>query len=332
MKPQASKTHSGVVAVVGLLLLAVGVLAFWQRVYIADWVRATQYTPSSEIASVAEQVKFSDRGRFYFYASEPVLDGTQKFTEQCGKHERSTNIIGCYVNKRIYLYDVNNAELSGIEEVTAAHEMLHAAYDRLSDSQRRGVDRLLRDEIDKHMTDTAFVERMKVYESLSEVDKIQEYYAVFATEIRGLSPELEQHYSRYFQDRSHVVDMYDRYSSIFKDLLTEAGELADSLDSQAVRINQMLANYNQASTALEVDIEMFNDRAAAGDFASQADFQYQREIMVARSSQLELQYREINRLIDQYNNDKKYYDGLAEHLTELNNSIDSSLAPAPEMN
>lgn len=331
MKPPTSKKPNLTVAILGILLLAIGLLALWQRVYIADWMRVMQYTPTAEVAAIADEVKFTNKGLFYFYASEPVLDGTQKFTERCGKHERSTNIIGCYADKRIFLYDVDNEELDGIEEVTAAHEMLHAAYYRLSDSQRRQVDRLLSEEIDQHMSDEAFVERMKVYQDLSREDQIQEYYAVFATEVRQISPELEAHYSQYFEDRSLIVAMYEQYSTIFKNLLDEASALADSLDAQAIRINQLVASYNQSSTILEVDIERFNARASAGDFTSTADFQSQRQAIIRRTSQLDRQYQDINQLIDKYNSDKEYYDGLSDHLTTLNNSIDSRLAPAPEV-
>ena len=41
--------------------------------------------------------------------------------------------------RSIYLYHVENEELSGITEVTAAHEMLHAAWIRLDEREKEVV-------------------------------------------------------------------------------------------------------------------------------------------------------------------------------------------------
>lgn len=329
MKPPTSKPYNKIIAFFGVLLVLLGLIGLWQRDYIADWLRVSQYAPSAAIVAITDQVRFTDKGRFYFYASQPSLDGTQSFVERCGKHERSTNIIGCYVNNNIYLYDVKNDELAGIEEVTAAHEMLHAAYDRLSASQRQQLDNLLEAEARKHLDDELFTERMKVYDDLSRSDKVHEYHSVFGTEVRDISPELEKHYAEYFRDREHVVDLYEKYSAVFRDIVSQSEALVKSLDAQAVNINQRVASYNQASVVLSSDVEQFNARAARGDFESMAEFAAERQVLESRSNALEQEYAHINQLIAKYNADKEDYDGLAEHLTTLNNSIDSRLAPAP---
>ena len=36
-----------------------------------------------------------------------------------------------------YIYNVNDERLNGLKEVTAAHEMLHAAYERLPESDKK---------------------------------------------------------------------------------------------------------------------------------------------------------------------------------------------------
>lgn len=332
MKPRTSRPHNKLIAGIGIVLVLLGLIGLWQRDYIADWLSYSQYTPTASIAAITDRVQFSDKGRFYFYASQPSLDGTQGFTDHCGKHESSTNIIGCYVNNRIYLYDVDSQELAGIEEVTAAHEMLHAAYDRLTTSEQARLNDLLEEEADRHLDDDAFTDRMKAYDSLSRSDKVHEYHSVFGTEIRTLSSELEEHYRQYFQDRLHIVGLYEQYSGVFKDLVAKSEALVAELDAQAIAINQKVSNYNQDSMVLSTDVEDFNDRAADGDFDSQADFAAERQVLANRSAQLEQEYAQINQMIADYNADKQQYEGLAEHLTTLNNSIDSRLAPAPAVN
>ena len=50
-------------------------------------------------------------------------------------------MLGCYIlNKGIYVYDITDDRLAGVRQVTTAHEMLHAAYDRLSVKERAQVD------------------------------------------------------------------------------------------------------------------------------------------------------------------------------------------------
>ncbi len=75
----------------------------------------------------------------------------------------SRAILGCYVTQRIYIYDVKDAKLDGIREVTAAHEMLHAAYERMSSSEQTKVNALLEVEYEKLRNDKDLAERMAFY-------------------------------------------------------------------------------------------------------------------------------------------------------------------------
>ncbi len=77
----------------------------------------------------------NDTGEKLFYVHDPQLLSSQAFNEQCPAAEKSI-VLGCYDGVGIYIFDVQDERLAGVEEVTAAHEMLHAAYDRLSPSRR----------------------------------------------------------------------------------------------------------------------------------------------------------------------------------------------------
>src|SRR6185295_11567695 len=80
--------------------------------------------------------------RRLFYVYHPVLEDKQAFNSHCTDSEK-TIVLGCYISRTgIYLYDVTDSRLNGVEQVTAAHETLHAAYERLSSSERKRVDGL----------------------------------------------------------------------------------------------------------------------------------------------------------------------------------------------
>lgn len=312
------------------VLVGVAVLIFSQRILIVDTIRALSYTPSAGVAAIHKNIELTSDASRMFYASSPELNGTSAFTRECGEIERASVVLGCYAAGKIFLYDVTNDELEGIEEVTAAHEMLHAAYIRLGERERVRVDELLDAEAKKLEKNVAFKERMSVYSKLPNADRTNELHSVIGTEVNEIGSELEDYYGRYFEDRRKIVEYYRGYRSVFEGLQNQAEKLAASLDSQAIQINARVVSYNQDSASLESDIEEFNRRARTQYFQTESEFSIARAELVTRSNILEAQRAEIDRLIDQYNADKKKFDGLASHLAELNNSIDSSIAPTPE--
>src|SRR5687767_3715341 len=135
------KNSGGVIPLlVGVVSIILAFVVFFNRQYIIDQIVVWQYRPSPAIASIVDRAHLNDKGEFYFYASTPMIEDAASFNKNCTKQEEETAILGCYVNRRIYVYDVTNKKLDGIEEVTAAHEMLHAVYDRLSGDEKQKVD------------------------------------------------------------------------------------------------------------------------------------------------------------------------------------------------
>ena len=106
--------------VLGMALLVLN------RQSIIDEITLWQYQPSSQIAEIANRVKMSDFGKKMFYVSKPQIQSASEFNKDCRRVEQGNAILGCYdqVAGEIYIYDVTNAELDGVKEVTAAHEML----------------------------------------------------------------------------------------------------------------------------------------------------------------------------------------------------------------
>lgn len=333
MKSNMKKNWSGrssVVSIsVGLIATVIALLIISQRVLIIDSVRAWMYQPPADIRSIEQNVVFSPTGTRLFYANAPELVSTSKFNSDCQSTEKTTVVIGCYVGGRIYLYDVTNDELNGVEEVTAAHEVLHAAYDRLSSPERNRVNGILEDQAKVLLKDSDFKERMSVYDELDGEDRINELHSVIGTEVSAISAELETYFSQYFDDRARVVGYYQQYHSIFAKIEKRAKDLADSLDAQAASINARINTYNQNAERLDKDITTFNKRAKSGYFTTQQSFEAERTALVARSDALDKEKTSINAAISKYNSDKETFDSMATHLTELNNSIDSSLAPSP---
>jgi hypothetical protein len=299
--------------------------------FVLDQVSAWQYKPSSEVAAFADRTTMTDLGRFYFYASRPAVEEAQDFNTDCSKQEQNTAILGCYDGRNIYVYNVTNTQLDGIREVTAAHEMLHAAYDRMSKTERAQIDTLVEAEYVKLQDDKDFAERMAFYARTEPGERDNELHSVIGTEVSNLSPELEAHYKKYFADRAKIVSLHERYASVFTSLQTKSNELSDQLTALGNDIEASTAAYNNNVGRLNKDIATFNNRANSGEFSDQQSFQAERTQLQRRAVQLDAQRRDINDKVAQYNNLRTQLLAIASQSDALNRSIDSSLAPAPSL-
>jgi hypothetical protein len=330
MNPPKKQRH---IASLVILLVSLGATFFllFNRQALLDHVALLQYQPSPEIAAIAARTTMTEQGKFDFYASRPAIESTQVFNEVCGSGEEHTAILGCYANRRIYIYGVTDAQLDGIKEVTAAHEMLHAAYDRMSDDKKRKVNALVEAEYAKLSQDSALAARMAFYAKTEPGERDNELHSIIGTEIAAISPELEAHYKQYFIDRQALVGLYTKYASVFEALKAKADALSAQLTNLAATISQQSEAYNQDVAALNRDINAFNARAEAGDFSSQAEFNARRNALEARADQLARDRQTINNNITLYNELNSQLAATASQSAALNRSIDSSLAPAPSL-
>lgn len=327
MKPKSIRSLIG-----SVVLLAVIVLAFYFHQAIIDQVTVWGYRPSVAVSALAARDDLSAEGKFLFYASRPAIETRQDFNKACGDHELSKAILGCYDGRNIYIFDVTNKELDGIKEVTAAHELLHAAYQRLSSSERANVDNLLKQELQKLSSDKTFQARIQVYGDLSPAVYLDEMHSVIGTEIASVGSALENHYQRYFLDRAQIVTLHSQYSTVFSKLQSDSTQLVTKLNNLATAINTKTTSYNAAATELSADIEAFNSRAKVkGGFATKSDFDQARQALLNRVSNLTTERKQLEAMISEYQSGTKELEAMQAHLQSLDNSIDSNLQPVPEV-
>jgi chromosome segregation ATPase len=209
--------------------------------------------------------------------------------------------------------------------------MLHAAYRRLSASDRQEVDRLLEAEYAALKSDKDLAERMAFYERTEPGERDNELHSVIGVEVSKISPELENYYKRYFVDRSKVVTLYQQYDSVFESLKARANELNEQINRLSTVINDSTKAYNAEAAAVERAINSFNTKAKQGDFGSQAEFSAERQRLFARTTALENLRAEINSNVTKYNELVVELNGIATETEELNRSLDSTLAPPPSL-
>lgn len=320
----------GVKIIVILTLLISAGLAFLFRQEIVDRIVALQYKPSSDIVALADKTTMNDKGRLLFYVARPQLDSSSSFNEDCERQEKGNAILGCYRAGKIYIYDIKDERLSGIKEVTAAHEMLHVAYERLSNGEKAHIDELLEAEYGKQ-NNPDLNERMEYYARTEPGQRANELHSIIGTEFLGISAELEDYYATYFSDRSAVVNLFSGYSSRFDSLSTEASTLQKEIDRIYNEVEAQSKQYNESLQVINQDIADFNYRAETGMFSSQAEFSQERQLLIQRSEAIEGQRQSIEAMIQEHQTKVGRYNEIVDESNSLHKSLDSSLAPPPKL-
>jgi len=154
---------------------------------------------------------------------------------------------------------------------------------------------------------------------------------VIGTEIASISPELEEHYKKYFSDRQEVVALHAKYAKVFSDLQARSDELVGQLKTLGTTIEDDTTLYNNEVNQLNSDIESFNARANSGGFSSEAQFNSERNRLTAKVSALDSLRNKINTNVATYESLREELASIASTSEALNKSIDSSLAPAPTL-
>lgn len=308
-----------------IVLSVVGVLYGQQTV---DSVLASSFQPTSRISATAERLSLTDEGKRLLYASQASVEEKQAFNDSCQSAERTAAILGCYYHRKIYLFNITNPELDGALEVTAAHEMLHAAYERLNFFERAKVDAMVRSEYTAIKSDPAIAEVMAYYEKAEPGAEVNELHSIIGTTVSSVNPELEKYYAQYFKDRSAIVALNTKYNAVFTELNKRAEILQAELKAKEPVIKQELDEYNTDRQQLETDIQAFNERASSQGFSNQSSFTLTRNALIRRANELNARRAAINQEVTGYNSMISELNRLSVKANEYNQSLNGVEAPA----
>jgi uncharacterized protein YukE len=324
MSPQYIRRKAGVPILIVLLLALV--LVVRNPYSLTDWIKLRGYTPSPAIAAIAEQTTMTDKARHLFYINHPELSDKTSFRANCPQNDEQTIVIGCYASgqRGIFVLNVDDSRLAGVEEVTSAHEMLHAAYERLGKSERKRIDKLLQQYADTSLTNERIKDALEGYKKTEPGQQLNEMHSMFGTEIGTLPTELDEYYSRYFSDRAKVVAAADDYQEAFtsrqnaiKQYDEQLTKLNDSIKSNTTELNDRSAALVQSRKRLDNyrqngDIDAYNNGVESFNASVNA---YNTLLDTTRE-----QIRSYNSVVEERN-------AIAAQTVELQKAIDSSSLP-----
>lgn len=316
-----------------LLLVFTGIVAWLvlNRQFVIDTFRAAQFKPSDAIATIERDLDLTDSARQLFAASQPELKSAEPFNQSCKQNLEANNpILGCYTHQTIYVYDVTNPKLEGIEQTTAAHELLHAAYERLTVNQRELLDKELA-AIYSKLKDDKLAERMEYYKKTEPGQEMNELHSILGSEFSSLGNTLEGHYGKYFRNRTTIVEFNKKYSGVFTRISDKMQQLVSQINSSTADLNQRINVHNQSIKKLQADQEVFVNKNRRGEFTDEGRFNAEQQALNRRSRVLNSERSTLTASIEEVNALRKEYDALVDEYNELSQSMNSSLAPQPSL-
>lgn len=297
-KRDMSRRRLGVLFV---LLSLIALLLFFQRP-LQDWILLRGYQPPAAVSSLAADSTMTPEATRYFYVNRPAIDDKSQFAKSCPTKREQTIVIGCYHSNQagIYILNVTDARLNGVMQVTAAHEMLHAAYDRLSRGERQRIDTLLQQYYDTLPRDDRIRTTVDSYRKTEPNDLHNEMHSIFGTEVAQLPPELETYYHQYFTDRAKVVSYADHYAAEFINRRDQVAAYDAQLATMRQQIDDQTASLERQSSSLsQTRSRLESERATSDPATFNAQVRsYNDEVaayndLAARTRQLVADYNDI---------------------------------------
>lgn len=283
--PKPKKSFGSLLRLIFILAIIAGL--FLNRQNLFDWYKLRNYTAPASVAQLATDDAMTPLGRKIFYVNHPVVNDKASFLAVCPNNGgEKTIILGCYHSWQagVYVLAVTDPLLNGVEQVTSAHEMLHAAYDRLSPSERNKVNGWLMNYYHNDLKDDRIKKIIDAYKQSEPKDVVNEMHSVFGTEIAQLPAPLEAYYKQYFTNRQQVTTYSAAYQAVFTSrqntvknddarlasLKTQIEDIKAQLKDQykqiidrqeqlqALRNSNQTASYNAQVPAYNQEVENYN--------------------------------------------------------------------------
>ncbi len=315
--PRQDKKQHYLKWIVLLVLLTVAFVIVLRREWIYDWFRGIIYRPAAEMVEIRDKLNLTERGEFLFNAAQPKLNGVDDFSINCRQDESEMAVLGCYTMGNIYVYDIRDSKLDGIRESSTAHELLHAVWARIGSLEKENLKPILQQVYRDNLS--ILKDDIEMY---AEDERAEEIFVRAGTEIKRLPEILEKYYAEVFKDQDMVVDYYEKYIAVFREIKVRMDGLIEEIEALKSAINTKVAEYKTGLEALNLDIANFNNCASTeGCFMNEREFYEQRNNLITREKDLYMLNDEINNLIDAYNAKVDEYNVNAMESRKLQNMI-----------
>jgi hypothetical protein len=307
------------------LLLIVAVVSL-NRQNIQDWWKLRGYQPPAAVAQLADQDTMNGYTRHLFYLNKPRLLSTVAGFRQYCPENKDTIVLGCYHpgQNGIFIYNVQDPALAGVQQVTAAHEVLHAVYARLSPKERTNLNTDLEDFYRHGLTDQRVMAEVKLYQQTEPTAVMDEMSCTFGTEVAKLPASLEDYYKRYFTNRAAIIAYEQQYQGKFI-------SRQDSIKSDDRQLANMKQQISAQQAALSYQLGQINtDRSRLSSLLASGQTGAYNAAVPGFNNEIDTYNATVDTLrnaITGYNQLVASRNQLAGQLTTLDSAIDTRQIP-----
>ena len=295
-----------------------------------DYLKSKSFSPTKEMTTIISSLKLTERGERTLRATTPTLDSRDVFNEKCNSHKAEVYVLGCYLtgDDSIHLYAIHKKELAGMNESTAAHELLHAVYHRLPFWEKSKVNEELSAAYE-NLNDEELKAAMDLYD---DEDFYDELHSRLGTEIKDLPENLEKHYAKIFSDRKKVVAFYDNYSGTFKKLKEDLKATEEKLNNLKVKIEDEEGRLKKVTTDLNERIDDYNRRVSEKKYSTIAEIKNEGKNLQAEVDKTNSDYDALSSNISEYNKLVAEYNNSVIRTNEIFDSINSNSSVVETVN
>lgn len=208
-------------------------------------------TPQESTADDRKTLReFTKLGNELIFKNGPtVVPDKMTLRSYCG-NEKGT-LLGCYLpqDRGIYVLNVKHKKLEGLALSTLAHEMLHAGYEKLSYQEKTSVNAMLLEYLNSTEEKSVLV-GIQPYKAEKADRYMNELHSIVGTLASSLPPNLEQYYSRYFNDRIDLVKYTEPANSYFTESTAKVSNLIATSESLIIKINTAQQLYDNEYKSL----------------------------------------------------------------------------------
>ncbi|CAD6001158.1 hypothetical protein [Agreia sp. COWG] len=237
---------------------------------------------SPEVMSLVDRAALSEEGRQIYGSASPAIETAAEFNANCPPDAPGEGFLGCFDGRRIHLFEVREPEWEGSMVSTGVHEMLHAAWQRLPDSERERLSPLLIAASDaarvEPRVESVIESEMRHYNvtSVTSPEMVNELHSILGSQVVGLPPELESYYARYFADRSVVVAIDIASSSTYYGLLARIDELAATVGRLDTQFTDFSTRWDSVTQCYSIAAADYNGWVAENPLAPMAEIEARR--------------------------------------------------------
>jgi hypothetical protein len=304
-------------------LVGIGALVLYRQ-SLADWWSLRGYQPPLAVTQLADQDTMVAYTRHLFYLNRPqLLPTVSGFRAHCPEDE-DTIVLGCYHPDQngIFIYQIQDPTLYGVQQVTAAHEVLHAVYARLSPKARTTLDNELQDYYKHDLRDPRVLAEVQIYQKTEPADVFDEMSCTFGTEVASLPAPLEAYYKQFFTNRQIIVAYEQRYQGKLTTLQTTVTTDDQQLTALKQQTDDQQATLNNQLNQINSDRSRIDSLLAAGQTSA-----YNAAIPVY-NGEIDTYNRGVDSLqaaITNYNQLIAIRNQVAGQLTTLDKALDTRL-------